>query len=500
MATQVESIKWVPGTNFIVDGFAFTSPKCKHYFLTHAHSDHTIGLRKSFNAGLIHCSHVTARLLIHDMGVRPEVVRPLEVGVPVVVAGVRVTPLDANHCPGSVMFLFEVPIRDRDRAGGSGPGAGSGAGQQQAAGSVGVKAEEATGLKIEAAVGLEAAVLVKPELGEVGVGEEEEAAGSLAAELGMAEAAVAGQHLQEAQGACSCQGGGGDASREDGGDEEDDEAARGVELEAGCQQLMALAAADAGAAGAAAGGTQQGWGMAVGTPEGLPGSEALLRGARAAAAGPQATGGEGAGCPSGWGTIGAGASGSGECTGAWCGGVATHNVLHTGDMRWQRWMRDQPGLAGVRVDTLFLDTTYALPRHRLPPQEEAIAMMVQAMREAQAEEAATLFVVAAYHIGKERAFLGAAQQLGTKVWATPDKRKVLALLGLAPEQAGLLVERPEEADIHVGGWGLRHEDLQSAAKLWSPPGGRSNQPGPRQQPQKGYCWYNNAGPSGLTNH
>lgn len=40
-------------------------------------------------------------------------------------------------------------------------------------------------------------------------------------------------------------------------------------------------------------------------------------------------------------------------------------------------MRDQPGLAGVRVDTLYLDTTYALPRHRLPPQTEAIAMMVQ---------------------------------------------------------------------------------------------------------------------------
>ena len=42
----MERIKWVKGTNFIVDGFAFTSPKCKHYFLTHAHSDHTIGLRK----------------------------------------------------------------------------------------------------------------------------------------------------------------------------------------------------------------------------------------------------------------------------------------------------------------------------------------------------------------------------------------------------------------------------------------------------------------------
>ncbi|KAG2452764.1 hypothetical protein HYH02_002994 [Chlamydomonas schloesseri] len=47
---------------------------------------------------------------------------------------------------------------------------------------------------------------------------------------------------------------------------------------------------------------------------------------------------------------------------------------------------------------------------------------------------------------------------------------------------------------------LFDDHVSSAAKLWSPPGGRSNQPGPRQQPQKGYCWYNNAGPSGLTNH
>lgn len=43
MATQVENIKWVPNTTFIVDGFKFQSKACRHYFLSHYHSDHTIG-------------------------------------------------------------------------------------------------------------------------------------------------------------------------------------------------------------------------------------------------------------------------------------------------------------------------------------------------------------------------------------------------------------------------------------------------------------------------
>lgn len=42
---------------------------------------------------------------------------------------------------------------------------------------------------------------------------------------------------------------------------------------------------------------------------------------------------------------------------------------------------------------------------------------LQAMRAELASEPHTLFVVAAYHIGKERAFLGAAEQLGVKVGA-----------------------------------------------------------------------------------
>ncbi len=43
MAEQVEAIKWVPNTNFLVDGFRFQSPRCSSYFLTHYHGDHTCG-------------------------------------------------------------------------------------------------------------------------------------------------------------------------------------------------------------------------------------------------------------------------------------------------------------------------------------------------------------------------------------------------------------------------------------------------------------------------
>ena len=34
-------------------------------------------------------------------------------------------------------------------------------------------------------------------------------------------------------------------------------------------------------------------------------------------------------------------------------------------------------LAATQVDVLMLDTTYCLPRHTFPPQEEAIGLMIQ---------------------------------------------------------------------------------------------------------------------------
>lgn len=99
------------GTTFIVDGFAFASPRCSAYFLTHCHSDHTVGLRRDF-AATIYCSPVSARVLAHDWGLRAPQVQVLQLGQPLLLQGVTVTAIDANHCPGAVMLLFEVPGTD----------------------------------------------------------------------------------------------------------------------------------------------------------------------------------------------------------------------------------------------------------------------------------------------------------------------------------------------------------------------------------------------------
>ena len=58
-------------------------------------------------------------------------------------------------------------------------------------------------------------------------------------------------------------------------------------------------------------------------------------------------------------------------------------------------------------------------------QNKAIATLIKVMQDARTEEPRTLFVVGSYHIGKERAFFGAARALGYKIWCHPAKKKVL---------------------------------------------------------------------------
>ena len=54
-----------PGTRFVVDGFGaeYRTTPCEHWFLTHFHADHYMGLSKSFTRGFIWCTHTTAELV-----------------------------------------------------------------------------------------------------------------------------------------------------------------------------------------------------------------------------------------------------------------------------------------------------------------------------------------------------------------------------------------------------------------------------------------------------
>ncbi|KAK3661631.1 DNA cross-link repair protein PSO2/SNM1 [Elasticomyces elasticus] len=103
--------KVMPGMFICVDAFRYGAVAgCKAYFLSHFHSDHYIGLTSSWCHGPIYCSRVTGNLVRQQLRVDPKWVVDLEFDSTVEVPGtkgVNVTMIDANHCPGSSLYLFE---------------------------------------------------------------------------------------------------------------------------------------------------------------------------------------------------------------------------------------------------------------------------------------------------------------------------------------------------------------------------------------------------------
>lgn len=109
----------LPGVPVSVDN-GQSQAGVSHYFLSHMHTDHLRGLRDGWSAGTLYCSAESARLLHDRYDIQPERVHVLSVGEPHLVllgaeggsssargASLSVTPIDANHCPGAVMFLFQ---------------------------------------------------------------------------------------------------------------------------------------------------------------------------------------------------------------------------------------------------------------------------------------------------------------------------------------------------------------------------------------------------------
>ncbi|KAI8967006.1 DNA repair metallo-beta-lactamase-domain-containing protein [Mycotypha africana] len=118
--------KWVKDTRFVVDAFNYGAiPNCDGYFLSHYHSDHFVGLTSKWSHGPIYCSKVTANLVRQELRVDPRYIHPLPMNqlypIPTLnksqrtaaPATVEVALIDANHCPGSVLFLFVIDKKIR---------------------------------------------------------------------------------------------------------------------------------------------------------------------------------------------------------------------------------------------------------------------------------------------------------------------------------------------------------------------------------------------------
>ncbi|KAH9323634.1 hypothetical protein KI387_018273, partial [Taxus chinensis] len=88
---------------------------CKReaYFLTHLHADHSKGLSSKWRRGRLYCSSITASLLLVKFPAFDKtLIHILEVGTTSLISLnsveflLEVTPIEAHHCPGAVMYLF----------------------------------------------------------------------------------------------------------------------------------------------------------------------------------------------------------------------------------------------------------------------------------------------------------------------------------------------------------------------------------------------------------
>ncbi|RDX87294.1 5' exonuclease Apollo, partial [Mucuna pruriens] len=103
-------IEMPKGLPFSVDTWTCSSSKT-HYFLTHAHKDHSSSI-SSHSSFPIYSTHLTKTLLLHQYPhLDASLFLPIEVAQSFIIhdpsGPFTVTAFDANHCPGAVMFLFE---------------------------------------------------------------------------------------------------------------------------------------------------------------------------------------------------------------------------------------------------------------------------------------------------------------------------------------------------------------------------------------------------------
>lgn len=122
-------------------------------------------------------------------------------------------------------------------------------------------------------------------------------------------------------------------------------------------------------------------------------------------------------------------------------------LLHTGDFRAHPTM-ERSLLAGQKVHTLYLDTTYCSPEYSFPSQQEVIQFAINTAFEAVTLNPRVLVVCGTYSIGKEKVFLAIADVLGSKVGMSQEKYKTLQCLNI-PELNSLITTDMCNSLVHL---------------------------------------------------
>jgi DNA ligase-1 len=105
------------------------------------------------------------------------------------------------------------------------------------------------------------------------------------------------------------------------------------------------------------------------------------------------------------------------------------------------------------VDKLYLDTTYAHPRHCFQSQDDSIVQIVQQTREFFASHGVERSIVylSAYTIGKEKVIFAVCDELLLPIYMDDDKLLIMRQIegGIERIEQGLFVSDPTLAHIHI---------------------------------------------------
>ncbi|XP_024611864.1 DNA cross-link repair 1A protein isoform X2 [Neophocaena asiaeorientalis asiaeorientalis] len=122
-------------------------------------------------------------------------------------------------------------------------------------------------------------------------------------------------------------------------------------------------------------------------------------------------------------------------------------ILHTGDFRADPTM-ERSLLAGQKVHTLYLDTTYCSPEYSFPSQQEVIQFAINTAFETVTLNPRALVVCGTYAIGKEKVFLAIADVLGSKVGMSKEKYNTLQCFNI-PEINSLITTDMCNSLVHL---------------------------------------------------